>query len=180
MNGALPGTICNLGVWNMEGIINLELIRTEMATLEREIKNIQERMAAQKEALDYRISRLNRLNDFLALANEFEAGGEVIRKKPGGPRRLSNRKLVRNPSKTQTRMANILLNGYEPGEIFTLSDGIEKLSEFIPPDIKIARGHWLASYLTREIHFSNGILEKTEEGDYRVRENARDMLRTSR
>lgn len=117
-----------------------------------------------------------RNGDLAATAPEVVTVEELAPPAPTG--RDPNRNLVRNPDKTQTKIAKIIVENYQPGNVFTLESILDKLRHFVPDGKK--PGQWIGTYMSREMNHGNGILEKEGPARYRLRDNAAKILKNRR
>jgi hypothetical protein len=173
-----------------ENYIDVARVREDVAVLDEEIDGLNKKQLATTAAIASRQSRRDRLNDFLVLAAEYRATVGIARvnevvatdrrsSKATGKAteiRASARTLRRREDRTQTRIANILVDGFEPGTVFDLATAVERLREFLPTNKEVRPGHWIGTYLTREVGHANGILESAGDRQYRMRENAKQIL----
>lgn len=169
-------------------IINEEKATSRLETVQREIRNLQNRIEAlQAEERDLEI--------FLRVSADYQMAGPlgtfaeaVAQREEGQPLPASDRgalrhhehdTLKREPGTRQTRIAQEVLKTYKPGDVLTAGTlALALKGKFKHPAGKIQDSHYLSSYLNKEAQCVNGILERTHRvrGEYRIKPNADELV----
>ena len=160
--------------------INLEKAKDDLEVLDSQVISMTEEIDRLNEELAELRTKRAYLESFIRLCEHYtepqqyvdkvtvvHEGNRPTKRTPAAPPKLD-----RDPAKQQTKIAIALAQKFQPGDILTSHSAADTASHVITDTKGLMPQHYIVNYISREAHAVNGIVERVDRGQWRMRDNA--------